>query len=540
MLDLVPRVTSLSPAGPPGTGSREPRTGSWRAIVFAATLVRLIVAASTPLFPDETYYWVWSRHLAAGYFDHPPAVAWLIRAGTLIFGDTPLGVRFGTVLAGTIGIVLMCSSARRVAGERGALLAAIVFAVMPLSAAGLVLATPDAPLLAATAATAYALLRVLESPPRSRASITWWCAAGVALGAGFCSKYTSALLPLAVFAALLSRRDLRIRLREPGPYLATAIALLVFLPVVIWNAEHSWVSFAFQLQHGLGDAGGSVIQREAELIGGQLGLVSPILFVMMALAVARSFRHSASAFLGVIAIAIFVFFMYSATHRRVEANWPALAYLPGVLLLVAHVGGRRWDAWLRSGIVVAVSITIVVYVNAFTPILPVRAGRDPAARAAGWSDLARAVDHARRNCSSASSMSDVPAPTSPVLPPMSDVRCPMSDVASDRYQEASELAFHLPDHPETFSLNLSGRPNQYDLWPAFPERGRVGESLLVVVDDVAGTHPTIAILAPHFAKVSRGDQVALTRAGELVKNLRIWRLDGWRGTWPPGRLRSRT
>jgi len=125
---------------------------------------------------------------------------------------------------------------------------------------------------------------------------------------------------------------------------------------------------------------------------------------------------------------------------------------------------------------------------------------------------------------------------------MPDVRCPISAVriSGDRYQEASELAFHLSDHPETFSLNLSSRPNQYDLWPTFPERAHIGESLLVVVDDVAGTHPTIAILGPHFTSVNQGDQVALTRRGELVKYLRIWRLDGWRGTWPLSRLRSRT
>ena len=79
----------------------------------------------------------------------------------------------------------------------------------------------------------------------SRASLTWWCAAGLALGAAFCSKYTSALVPLAALVALLSRRDLRLRLREPGPYLAAAIALIVFLPVVLWNARHDWVSFAF-------------------------------------------------------------------------------------------------------------------------------------------------------------------------------------------------------------------------------------------------------------------------------------------------------
>ena len=61
-------------------------------------VVRAVFAALLPLSADEAYYWLWSKHLAAGYFDHPPAIAWLIRAGTALFGDTPFGVRFAGVL----------------------------------------------------------------------------------------------------------------------------------------------------------------------------------------------------------------------------------------------------------------------------------------------------------------------------------------------------------------------------------------------------------------------------------------------------------
>jgi hypothetical protein len=112
-------------------------------------------------------------------------------------------------------------------------------------------------------------------------------------------------------------------------------------------------------------------------------------------------------------------------------------------------------------------------------------------------------------------------------------------IAADRYQESSALAFHLPDHPETFSLNLSGRANQYDLWPSFAVRARPGDTMILVVDDVAGTHPTAGMLAPHFTGMRQGEVVPLARRGDLVKNLRIWVLDGWRGTWPAARLRSR-
>jgi 4-amino-4-deoxy-L-arabinose transferase-like glycosyltransferase len=518
-------------------------------VVLATTIVRLVIAALTPLFPDETYYWEWSRHLAAGYYDHPPMIAWLIRIGTSIAGHTALGVRLGSVLAGALGTLFVCACARRIAGDRAALLTATIFAVMPLSAAGLILATPDAPVLAASAATVYAILRVLEVPARSRASLEWWCVAGATLGLAFCSKYTAVLLPLGVFVGLLLRRELRARLREPGPYVATLVALLVFLPVILWNARHDWISFAFQLQHGFGGATGSVLSRELELVGGQIGLVSPILFVMMTIAIARSLRRSPPSsptrlqrlpvhpLLASISIVVFAFFMYSATRRRVEANWPALAYVPAVLLLVAQSRSSDWDKWLRAGIGLAAILTMVAYLNAFTPILPVPVGRDPAARAAGWTDLAIAVDRARPVCP----VSTHPAsPGTRPCPPAASRAAATVFIGADRYQDASELAFHLPGHPATLSLNLSNRPNQYDLWPSFPDRAQPGDTLLLVVDDVSGIHPVAETLAAHFALLREGERVSISRDGELVKSLRIWFLDGWRGTWPQRALRSRT
>lgn len=480
----------------------------------------MAIAALMPLFPDETYYWEWSRRLAAGYFDHPPMIAWLVRAGTLLAGDTPLGVRLFPVVTGFVAGLFLMATARRLSGARAVLLTAIIFAVMPLSAAGLILATPDAPLLTAASATFYYVVRALQSPPRSRASLRWWCVAGIGLGLALLSKYTAVLVPLGIVIGLLSVRELRTRLTEPGPYVATLIALLLFSPVIMWNAGHDWLSFAFQLQHGLGGAGGSVFRRELDFIGGQIGLVSPILLVMMIVAIYRAFRlPRPSSLLAIVSIFIFAFFMYSATRRRVEANWPALAYLPALLLLATHASRRKWDRWLGAGIVLASLLTIVTYVNAFVPILPVPARRDPTARAAGWNDLARAVNR-----------------TYSQRLPISSYR---THLAADRYQEASELAFHLPDHPETYALNLTTRANNYDLWPTFVDRALPRDAMILVVDEVLGEHPTVALLTPHFTTVRQGDQAVLARGGDPVKHLRIWMLDGWHGTWPQRSLRSR-
>ena len=112
-------------------------------------------------------------------------------------------------------------------------------------------------------------------------------------------------------------------------------------------------------------------------------------------------------------------------------------------------------------------------------------------------------------------------------------------VAADRYQETSELAFHLPDNPEVFSLNLRTRRNQYDWWPTFPDRAQPRDGLIVVADEVVDTHPTVELLRPHFELVRRDSTVTLARDGDPVKTLRIWVLDRWRGTWPEPPLRSR-
>ncbi|MDB4883213.1 MAG: putative rane protein, partial [Gemmatimonadetes bacterium] len=110
---------------------------SWRAalgVTAAAALVRLLFAALLPLFPDETYYWDWSRHLAGGYFDHPPMIALLIRAGTAtasLFGagPSPFSIRFFPIVAGAVASLAAAGIARRIAGDRAARTAAIVFAL---------------------------------------------------------------------------------------------------------------------------------------------------------------------------------------------------------------------------------------------------------------------------------------------------------------------------------------------------------------------------------------------------------------------------
>lgn len=498
------------------------RWSSAALILLGAGVVRLVVAARVPLFPDETYYWEWSRRLAAGYFDHPPVLALLIRAGTTLLSAagiaaTPIAVRLGPVLAGIGGSFAMVATARRLAGDAAAFRAALTVSVMPLAAAGLVLATPDAPLLAGVAVTLYAAVRAVQSPLRSRESLVWWCVAGVALGLSFSSKYTSILVPIGVLLAVVVRRELRPRLLEPGPYVACVIATLVFLPVLRWNAAHQWVSFTFQLQHGLGAPKGSALTRELALVGGQAGLASPILFVLLVIATWRAIRQrgdAARALLGVTAAVMGAFFLASALRKPVEANWPAPALIPTIALLAALELSPNATRWLRAGWWLGGAFSVLVYLQSVVPLLPVPPRRDPVARAYGWKAVARRTRLTQQAVNAVSGA--------------------RTWIAADRYQDASELAFYDEDQPTAFALNLSGRSNQYDLWPRFPDLAKPGDNLVVLLDElpVPQTHHTAAALAPHFDLTTQGELLDLRRGDGIVGQRRVWVFRGWRGTWP--------
>ena len=73
------------------------------AAVAVLIVLRGVLSAFLPLSFDEAYYWMWSKHLAWGYYDHPPMVAFMIRAGTMLFGDTSFGVRAGALLLSAAG-----------------------------------------------------------------------------------------------------------------------------------------------------------------------------------------------------------------------------------------------------------------------------------------------------------------------------------------------------------------------------------------------------------------------------------------------------
>jgi 4-amino-4-deoxy-L-arabinose transferase-like glycosyltransferase len=132
--------------------------------ILGLTVLRLVAAAWTPLTFDEAYYWLWSKHLAGGYYDHPPMVALVIRAGTMIAGNTELGVRLVSVLlALPMSYWIFRAASILFGGIRVAAIAALLINVTLIASVGTMIVTPDAPLLVASSLVLFCLAKLLES-----------------------------------------------------------------------------------------------------------------------------------------------------------------------------------------------------------------------------------------------------------------------------------------------------------------------------------------------------------------------------------------
>jgi len=212
-----------------------------------------------------------------------------------------------------------------------------------------------------------------------------------------------------------------------------------------------------------------------------------------------------------VAIVTGLLFVYSALRRRVEANWPALAWVPVAIILGTTFFAGVPSRTRRIGLGIGFLFTAALYLQSVTPVFPLPARRDPTARAYGWSGLAAAVDSSAHL----------------------NARRPL--IAANRYQDAAELAFSLPGQPQVFSLNLGGRDNQYRYWPRFAEQAVAGDDLLLVLADAPSGDPVISLLEPVFGAVEKGGLVPMRRGGVLIGTRRLWHLRRWSGKWPSSR-----
>ena len=357
------------------------------ALVLLLIVIRGVVSALLPLSADEAYYWLWSKHLAAGYFDHPPMIAWLIEAGTALFGDTPFGVRFaGVVLSVPASWFVWRAGASVLKDEDRAAFAALLFNLTLMATVELLVATPDMPSVVTAAAFVYFLARV-----QATGKGAYWLGAGIAAGLGLLSKFSMLFLGASAFAWLVLDRDARRWWLTPWPWTAAVLALAIFTPNLIWQSRHHWETFVFQFSRA--GTGHFTLRFLSEFIAAQFGLATPLIFVLMVLGLWRATRLSSDRLL--LALLVWVglcYFLEHALHDRVQGNWPCFLY-PVLAILAAdaftplasssegHQKNGRWRKLSMIAAPMAAVFLLAAYAQALYAPLPLR--KDPVARLLG-------------------------------------------------------------------------------------------------------------------------------------------------------------
>jgi len=346
-------------------------------MLYLVLAARVVMAALVPLTADEAYYWLWSKHLDWGYLDHPPLIAWLIRAGTMLLGDSVLGVRASGILLSGLATWFVWEAARTLLKDQArAAAAALLFNLTLMIGVEMLAATPDMPSIATSAALLFCLARLQQS-----GNSKWWLWAGLAAGLSLLSKYSAFFLLAGAFLWLLLSPRARGWLRTPWPWSAALLALLIFLPNLIWQTNHDWETFAFQFGRIVGHQ--LTGRYLLEFLGAQLGLASPFVFILGVAGLAKA-RPKDDLFLPAMLIwPAAAYFLIHALHDRVQGNWPGFLYPAFAILAVAQFGGTGWRKWCtRLAAPMAGGILILVYAQALTGFIPL-GSRDPLARLIG-------------------------------------------------------------------------------------------------------------------------------------------------------------
>jgi len=473
--------------------------------------LRFLAAFLIDLAPQETYYWNYAEHPALSYFDHPPMIAWVIGAGQLFLGKNALGVRLGGLLLTLLSTWLLYTLGRFWFNRRAGLWAALLFQLIPLYFVYGLLITPDVPLIFFWLLTLYLVSLAVREEKK------WvWYLAGAALGLCLLSKYTAIFLVPSTLLWLVLDRCYRRWLMRKEPYLALLIGALFFTPVILWNVEHDWASFGFQVSERLTRAPSQPLKSLGEFLLMQLGVTSPILLAGLLMIPALPVSYALNdrslrwRFCFLFSIPILAFMLLFSIHSGVKANWTLPGYLP--LLVAAYPCYRyfRFNSGARKLRVVryfllsffyALPVLYVVAVYHLTLTIP---GIPTHSFTTGWKELGEAIGQEARAFEVADGKK-------------------VFLLGLDSHYIAAALSFYSDDGREVFSRNLVGkRALAFEYWT--PKIDLVGFNALAV----DGNPPELESLRKYFVRVDENiKQLPIMKGGRVIGHFYVVKCFGY-------------
>ena len=305
-------------------------------------LLSLAQSAATGLIADEAYYWVYSKFLSWGYFDHPPMIAVLIKTGDAIFHHE-LGVRLICALLSTLTILITESLTEK---KNPFLFYTIVLGIGVLQIAGFI-AVPDTPLLFFTAVFFYVYRRFTQT-------INWQTAflLGFSIAMLFYTKYHGLLI---VVFTMLSNIKL---IKRWQTWFAGLVVLVLYAPHLLWQSNHDWVSFRYHLFES--NVSAYKISYTLDYLVGQLLLAGPLIgFILLPAAFIYKTKNQLEKALKFALYGIYLVFLMSSFRGKVEVNWTMPGIIP--LIVLSHQFIIDRVSWMKPiRIVSFISLLLII------------------------------------------------------------------------------------------------------------------------------------------------------------------------------------
>lgn len=469
-------------------------------VLASVTALKVVLGALAGLGDSEALYAVYSLHPQGGYLDHPPAIGWVIRATTALAGTSPLAVRLGSIIFFTGTALLLFDLARRLGGSaRAGMIAVLLLCAVPITFVGGLAATPDAPAALFWVLACWLAVRNVQDGLADRRPLVTGVIMGLVLGLGFLSKYTHVLLLVSYLGFIMARRRGWI-LTHALPMVVVALA--VASPVIIWNQTHDWASVMHRFVWTQDQAGPSARNLGA-LLGGQLLYVSPVVMVLVILAMIHLWRTRSEPRQLLMAVLTWgpaiALWLLCTMSRVAEPHWPVPAYLPVLALL-----GVQWERsspfpgrrkWIAAGLGVAVLFTTLGLLVAATPLATRWSVVDPETditnELRGWDQVREAV---------------------------LDVTPDRAIVVGPHWTVCAQLEWQLQDRRDVACVTVE--QDDWDQWNPIRTRDPEVYPHLYYVTYERFEHLDPFILTTEARLLTT---VAVERAGRVVRTFRIYR-----------------
>ena len=314
------------------------------------------------------------------------------------------------------------------------------------------------------------------------------------------------------FFLLLSSPEGRKWLTRKEPYLSFLLGLAIFSPVILWNAQNDWMSFRFQLSHGLAVKKEVGLKYFGEYWGAQAGLVSPLMFLALLWAMAKSglvgFRLKKEHMLLLFwtSAPVLLFFAFTSLRSKVEANWPALAYFSAVIAL-AGISTEEWSGWNKgkrgfawAAGLTAFLFTFLAHLQPIHAVVPIAAGNDPTSQLHGWRALGERIKEVSKS-----------------MDPDREIF-----LLTPRHQLVGEGMFYTQGKIPVYQWDAPYRINHLSAIHAPP----VGSQAIFFTEGGKELSKGVEDL---FASCEELDPLVVSRNSSIVRTHPIWRCKGFKG-----------